>query len=168
MNYTYYSKRSLSCLNSKCDTIYGEMDPLNPWNKKINKKKNINSTKSNQRAHWHSVDLVMTRAGESTTQVLVLPKMINMNMLKTLYSSTTWALIFQYSYSYVQYLLISRDTENALCCIPADLDGKPTLDQARHGCCQATSHYLSQSWPSPMMPYAISNLEPIYDDIWCH
>ena len=44
-----------------------------------------------------------TRAGASATRVLVLPKMINMNILKTLYSSTTPVLIFQYSYSYVQY-----------------------------------------------------------------
>ena len=41
------------------------------------------------------------RAGASTTRVLVLYKMINMNILKTLYSSTTRVLIFQYSY--VQY-----------------------------------------------------------------
>ena len=45
----------------------------------------------------------VTRAGASTTRVLVLPKMINMNILKTLYSSTTRVLIFQYSYSYVEY-----------------------------------------------------------------
>ena len=44
-----------------------------------------------------------SRAGASTTRVLVLYKMINMNILKTLYSSTTRVLIFQYSYSYVQY-----------------------------------------------------------------
>ena len=43
------------------------------------------------------------RDGASTTRVLVLPKMINMNILKSLYSSTTRVLIFQYSYSYVQY-----------------------------------------------------------------
>ena len=43
------------------------------------------------------------RAGASTTRVLVLPKTINMNILKTLYSSTTRVLIFQYSYSYVEY-----------------------------------------------------------------
>ena len=43
------------------------------------------------------------RAGASTTRVLVLPKIINMNMLKTLYLSTTRVLIFQYSYSYVEY-----------------------------------------------------------------
>ena len=40
------------------------------------------------------------RAGASTTRVLVLSKMVNMNILKTLYSSTTRVLIFQYSYSY--------------------------------------------------------------------
>ena len=47
--------------------------------------------------------MAWTRAGASTTRVLVLYKMINMNILKTLYSSTTRVLIFQYSYSYVQY-----------------------------------------------------------------
>ena len=49
------------------------------------------------------IDRVPGRAGASTTRVLVLPKMINMNTLKTLYSSTTRVLIFQYSYLYVQY-----------------------------------------------------------------
>ena len=44
----------------------------------------------------------LSRAGESTTRVLVLPKMIKINILKILYSSTTRALIFQYSSSYVQ------------------------------------------------------------------
>ena len=44
-----------------------------------------------------------SRAGASTTRVLILPQMINMNVLKTLYSSTTRVLIFQYLYSYVQY-----------------------------------------------------------------
>ena len=43
------------------------------------------------------------RAGSSTTRVLVLPQMMNMNILKTLHSSTTRVLIFQHSYSYVQY-----------------------------------------------------------------
>ena len=37
------------------------------------------------------------RAGAGTTRVLVLPKIINMNILKTLYSNTTRVLIFQYS-----------------------------------------------------------------------
>ena len=45
----------------------------------------------------------VTRAGASTTRVRVLPKTIDMNILKTLYSSTTRVLISQYSYSYVQY-----------------------------------------------------------------
>ena len=55
----------------------------------------------NRGAHWNQK--VVIRAGASTTRVLVLPKIINMNILKTLYSSTTRVLIFQYSYSYVQY-----------------------------------------------------------------
>ena len=38
-----------------------------------------------------------------TTQILVLPKMINMNVLKILYWNTTHVPIFQYSYLYVQY-----------------------------------------------------------------
>ena len=46
---------------------------------------------------------MFSRAGASTTRVLVLPKLINMNIVRTLYSSTTWVPIFQYSYSYVQY-----------------------------------------------------------------
>ena len=51
---------------------------------------------------WSEMHIV-PRAGASTTQVLVLPKMVNMNILNTLYSGTTRVLIFQYSYSYVQY-----------------------------------------------------------------
>ena len=44
-----------------------------------------------------------SRAGASTTRILVLLKMINMNILKTLYSSATRVLIFQYSYSHDEY-----------------------------------------------------------------
>ena len=47
--------------------------------------------------------ITMIRAGASTTRVLVLPMTINMNLLKTLYSSTTRVLISQYSYSCVQF-----------------------------------------------------------------
>ena len=36
---------------------------------------------------------IVTRAGASTTRVLVLPKMINMNTLKTLYSSTDFPVL---------------------------------------------------------------------------
>ena len=50
-----------------------------------------------------SINNLSCRAGASSTWVLVLPKTINMNILKTLYLSTTRVLIFQYSYSYVQY-----------------------------------------------------------------
>ena len=57
----------------------------------------------NVRSDSAFVDHLESRAGASTTRVLVLPKMINMNILKTLYSSTTRVLIFQYLYSYVQY-----------------------------------------------------------------
>ena len=62
-----------------------------------------------------------SRAGASTIWVLVLPKMINMNILKTLYSSTTRVLIFQYSYSYVQYLPLPCNIETSCLHVPSCL-----------------------------------------------
>ena len=50
-----------------------------------------------------TVPLFTTRAGAMTTRVHVLTKMINMNILKTWYSSTPRVLIFQCSYSSVWY-----------------------------------------------------------------
>ena len=68
------------------------------WNKTMSRKRcyQLYSIESITALHWR-------RAGASTTRVLVLSKMVNMNILKTLYSSTTRVLIFQYSYSYVKY-----------------------------------------------------------------
>ena len=35
-------------------------------------------------------------------------------------------------------------------------DDKSTLVQVMAWCCQATSHYLSQCWPSSMLPYGVA------------
>ena len=43
---------------------------------------------------------VWNRAGASTTRVLVLPKMINMNILKTLYSSTDFPVLVLVCFKY--------------------------------------------------------------------
>ena len=41
--------------------------------------------------------------------------------------------------------------------MPQDLtDDKSTLDQVMAWCRQATSHYLSQCWPSSMLPYGVT------------
>ena len=46
---------------------------------------------------------------------------------------------------------------NALRWMPRDLtDDKSTLVQVMAWCRQATSHYLSQCWPSSMSPYGIT------------
>ena len=49
---------------------------------------------------WPVLSIHIGRAGASTTRVLLLPKLINMNTVK----HCARVLIFQYSYSYVQYL----------------------------------------------------------------
>ena len=47
--------------------------------------------------------------------------------------------------------------DNALRWMPWDLtDDKSTLVQVMAWCRQATSHYLSQCWPSPMSPYGVT------------
>ena len=47
--------------------------------------------------------------------------------------------------------------ELALICMSLDLtDGKSTLDQVMAWWCQATSHYLSQCWPSFLSPYGVT------------
>ena len=47
--------------------------------------------------------------------------------------------------------------EIALRWMPLDLtDDKPTLVQVMAWCRQATSHYLSQCWPSSLSPYGVT------------
>ena len=47
--------------------------------------------------------------------------------------------------------------DNALSWMPRDLtDDKSTLVQVMAWCRQATSHYLSQCWPSSMSPYGVT------------
>ena len=96
-------------LKNYCTIEINRTDPHPPHTPK--EKKNCPSCRyvSAPNAKWYSFSFYHTnvfmssRAGARTTRVIVLHKMINTNILKTLYSSTTRVLIFQYSYSYVQY-----------------------------------------------------------------
>ena len=55
--------------------------------------------------------------------------------------------------------IFTSSKDNALRWMPLDLtDGKSTLVQVMAWCRQATSHYLSQCWPSSMSPYGVNNL----------
>ena len=52
--------------------------------------------------------------------------------------------------------IFTSSNDNALRWIPGDLaDDKSTLVQVMAWCRQATSHYLSQCWPSSMSPYGM-------------
>ena len=52
--------------------------------------------------------------------------------------------------------IFTSSGDNAMRWIPRDLtDDKSTLVQVMACCCQATSHYLSQCWPSSMSPYGV-------------
>ena len=60
--------------------------------------------------------------------------------------------------------ILSKD--NALRWMPRDLtDDKSTLVQVMAWCRQATSHYLSQWWPSSMSPYGVTR--PQWVDLCC-
>ena len=53
--------------------------------------------------------------------------------------------------------IFTSSEDNALTWMPRDLtDDKSILVQVMAWCRQATSHYLSQSWPSPMSPYGVT------------
>ena len=53
--------------------------------------------------------------------------------------------------------IFTLSNNNALRWMPWDLtDNKSTLVQVMAWCRQATSHYLSQCWPSSMSPYGIT------------
>ena len=64
--------------------------------------------------------------------------------------------------------------DNAPRWMPWDLmDNKSTLFQVMAWCRQATSHYLSQCWPSSMSPYGITRPQRVNslwscDAIWWH
>ena len=63
-------------------------------------------------------------------------------------------------------LLIAND--NALRCMPRDLtDDKSTLVKVMTWCRQATSHYLSQCWPSSMSPYGVTRPQWVLNNIHC-
>ena len=54
-------------------------------------------------------------------------------------------------------VIFTSSKDNALRWMPWDLtDNKSTLVQVMAWCCQATSHYLSQCWPSSMSPYGVT------------
>ena len=53
--------------------------------------------------------------------------------------------------------IFTSSKDNALRWMPMDLtDDKSTLVQVMAWCRQATSHYLSQCWPSSMSPYGVT------------
>ena len=53
--------------------------------------------------------------------------------------------------------IFTSSNDNALRWMPWDLtDDKSTLVQVMTWCRQATSHYLSQCWPSSMSPYGVT------------
>ena len=53
--------------------------------------------------------------------------------------------------------ILSISSEIALKRMPKELtDDKSTLAQVMTWCCQATSHYLNQSWAASMLPYGIT------------
>ena len=49
-------------------------------------------------------------------------------------------------------------------------DHKSTLVQVMAWCCQVTSHYLSQCWPSPMSPYDVTRPQWVkkWSKTWAH
>ena len=53
--------------------------------------------------------------------------------------------------------IFTSSKDNALRLMPRDLThDKSTLVQVMAWCHQATSHYLSQCWPSSMLPYGVT------------
>ena len=60
--------------------------------------------------------------------------------------------------------IFTSSMDNAL--RPRDLtDDKSTLVQVMAWCCQATSHYLTQSWPSSMSTYGITRPQWVKDGV---
>ena len=68
--------------------------------------------------------------------------------------------------------IFTSSKDNALRWMPMDLtDDKSTLVQVMAWCRQATSHYLSQCWPSSMLSYGVTrsqwvNLTAIEVNVW--
>ena len=53
--------------------------------------------------------------------------------------------------------IFTSSKDNALRWMPWGLiDDKSTLVQVMVWCCQATNHYVNQSWPSSMSPYGVT------------
>ena len=60
--------------------------------------------------------------------------------------------------------IFTSSNDNALRWMPWDLtDDKSTLVQVMAWCRQATSHYLSQCWPSSMSPYGVTRPQWVKD-----
>ena len=73
---------------------------------------------------------------------------------------------FLKSFNLVLLLCIFRSFNNdALRSMPQD--GKSMLVQVMAWCHQAASHYLSQCWPSSMLPYSITRPQRVHQTIWC-
>ena len=70
--------------------------------------------------------------------------------------------------------ILTSSDDNPLRWMPWDLtDNKSTLVQVMAWCRQATSHYLSQCWPSSMSPYGVTRLQCVKSTLvhvmaWCH
>ena len=62
--------------------------------------------------------------------------------------------------------IFTSSKDNALKWMPRDLtDDKSTLVQGMAWCRQATSHYLSQCWPSSMSPYGVTRPQWVNSDV---
>ena len=63
--------------------------------------------------------------------------------------------------------IFTSSNDNALRWMPWDLtDDKSTLVQVMAWCRQATSHYLSQCWPSSMSPYGVTRPQWVNVSPW--
>ena len=75
---------------------------------------------------------------------LVIPGRSECNFKKAIFNSVSLIDIFRYSY------------DNTLRCMPFGLtDDKSILVQVMAWCCQATTHYLSQTWPRSLASQSV-------------
>ena len=90
---------------------------------------------------WPSIHGMVSRAGASTTRVLVLPKMINMNILKTLYSSTT--------------LVLFSSTRTRMFSTRPSPDGQSYVWYV----CQVCGVFVNTNGNFPIWPWAIVHIQ---------
>ena len=116
-----------------------------------------------QRGSWQSADL--SRGGDTKTLVCCsLPPELFPVLLNVLYLINSLAPgRFQFDFRYVIFKLTfvnggwGISHEITLRWMPLDLtDDKSTLVQVMAWCRQATSHYLSQCWPTSMSPNGVT------------